>query len=73
MQAHSYEILVGFKWQTVNQLLIRLDLGCDGNHSAPVETVGPIHIVYRYGDPGHTPRVGYESFRRRDLPPEACN
>ncbi|MFZ3238307.1 MAG: hypothetical protein WA417_25805 [Stellaceae bacterium] len=38
----------------------------------PVNQVGPIHIDYHWGDPGHVPTVGYETFRRRDLPPEPC-
>jgi hypothetical protein len=73
LDANSYDILVGLKWQGNDNLVLQLDLGCDGNNSAPVETVGPIHILYRFGDPGYTPKPGYESFRRRDLPREPCD
>jgi hypothetical protein len=73
VEANSYDILVGLKWQGNDNLVIQLDLGCDGNNAAPVQTVGPIHILYRFGDPGYTPKPGYESFRRRDLPPEKCD
>lgn len=73
LQANSYDIVVGLKWQDANKLVLQLDLGCDGNHTVPVETVGPIHILYRFGDPGYTSTPGYESFRRRDLPREPCD
>jgi hypothetical protein len=73
LRADSSDIVVGLRWQGDNQLLLQLDLGCDGNHTAPVETVGPVHILYRFGDPGYLPRPGYESFRRRDLPPVPCD
>ncbi len=37
-----------------------------------VATVGSIHIVYHYGDPGHTPKPGYELLRRREVPQKQC-
>ena len=51
---------------------LQLNFGCGAQTTRPVTTVGPIHILYHYGDPGHVPKIGYESFRRRDLPPDAC-
>ncbi|HEU0156083.1 MAG TPA: hypothetical protein VFQ82_08430 [Stellaceae bacterium] len=51
----------------------QLDFGGGAETSAPVTAVGPIRIVYHWGDPGDTPKVGYETFRRRDLPPEKCD
>lgn len=72
MKSRSWEVLVGLKWRDDNTLDLQLDFGCDAQTSAPVAAVGPIHIVYRCGDPGHVPKIGYETFRRRDLPPEPC-
>jgi hypothetical protein len=72
VESRSWEVLVGLKWRDDNTLDLQLDFGCDAQTSAPVAAVGPIHIVYRYGDPGHVPKIGYETFRRRDLPPEPC-
>lgn len=31
-----------------------------------------VRLHYHWGDPGDTPKAGYELFRRRDLPPEPC-
>jgi hypothetical protein len=73
LEANSYEVLVGLNWQDDDNLILQLDFGCDGNNSAPVEGVGPIHILYRFGDPGNIPKPGYESFRRRDLPRQPCD
>ena len=72
LEANSYEVLVGLRWQDDDDLILQLDLGCGGNHSPPVEVVGPIRVRYRFGDPGDTPNPGYESFRRRDIPREPC-
>jgi hypothetical protein len=72
VESHSWEVLVGLHWRDDDTLDLQLDFGCGAQTSRPVTTVGPIHIVYHYGDPGHVPKIGYESFRRRDLPPEAC-
>ena len=72
LEAYSYDILVGLKWQDDDNLILQLDLGCDGHNTKPVARVGPIRILYDFGDPGHVPKVGYETFRRRDLPPEPC-
>jgi hypothetical protein len=49
-----------------------LNFGGDAQTGRPAAGVGPIHVVYHWGDPGHVPKVGYETFRRRDLPPEPC-
>jgi hypothetical protein len=73
LEAYSYEVLVGLHWENQDSLVLQLDFGCDGMHSSPVEAVGPIHILYRFGDPGHLPHPGYESARRRDLPREPCD
>jgi hypothetical protein len=73
LEANSYDILVGLTWQDDDHLALQVDLGCDGSHSPPVAIVGPIHIAYRFGDPGYLPEPGYESFRRRDLSPEPCD
>ena len=73
VESRSWEVLVGLAWQDDDSLDLQLDFGCDARTSYPVATVGPIHIVYHYGDPGHVPKVGYETFRRRDLPAEPCS
>jgi hypothetical protein len=72
VQSRSGEVLVGLKWRDDNRLDVQLDFGCYAHTSAPVTAVGPIHVAYHYGDPGHVPKIGYETFRRRDLPPEPC-
>jgi hypothetical protein len=66
LEARSYEIFVGLKWQDNNNLVLQLDFGCDGTNSIPVEAVGPIHIRYQFGDPGYAADPGYESAPRRD-------
>jgi hypothetical protein len=73
LEANSYDVLVGLKWQDDDDLVLQLDFGCDGHNTPPVEKVGPVNIRYRFGDPGDTPKPGYESFRRRDLPLEPCD
>lgn len=72
VELRSWEVLIGLKWRDDDNLELQLDFGCDAQTSRPVSTVGPIHIAYHYGDPGDVPRVGYETFRRRDLPPQPC-
>ena len=72
VESRSWEVLVGLKWVDDNTLDLQLDLGCDPQMNKPVTAVGPIHIAYHWGDPGHVPKVGYETFRRRDLPPPPC-
>jgi hypothetical protein len=73
LDANSYEVIVGLRWEDDDDLVLQLDFGCDGNYSPPVDSVGPIRVRYRLGDPGDTPNPGYESFRRRDLPREPCD
>jgi hypothetical protein len=73
LEANSYSVLVGLKWRGDDILVLQLDFGCDGHNTEPVRKVGPIQIRYHFGDPGYTPKPGYESFRRRDLPAEPCN
>lgn len=68
----SWEVLVGLKWRDDDILDVRLDFGCKPQMEPPVTITGAIRIVYHWGDPGHVPKGGYESFRRRDLPPEPC-
>jgi hypothetical protein len=72
IQSHSWDVLVGLRWRDDDTLVLQLDFGCDAKTTPPVTQVGPIHILYRFGDPGHVPKTGYETFRRRDLPPEPC-
>jgi hypothetical protein len=72
VESRSWEVLIGLKWRDDDTLEVQLDFGCDPQTSRPVPTVGPIHIAYHYGDPGDVPKVGYETFRRRDLPPQPC-
>lgn len=72
VQSRSWEVLVGLAWRDDDTLDLQLDFGCQPETSRPVTAVGPIRIVYHWGDPGDTPKIGYESFRRRDLPPQKC-
>jgi hypothetical protein len=72
IETRSWEVLIGLHRQGDDRLDLQLDFGCGAETSAPVAAVGPIRIVYHWGDPGDTPKTGYETFRRRDLPPEKC-
>lgn len=72
IELRSWEVLAGLRWQDDDTLDLQLEFGCEAHTSRPVTAVGPINIVYHRGDRGHTPKVGYESFRRRDLPPGPC-
>lgn len=72
LEANSYDILVGLKWQDDDKLILQLDFGCDGTSSTPVEAVGPIHIIYRFGDPGYAPHPGYKSSPRPN-PSQPCD
>jgi hypothetical protein len=68
IEARSWEVLVGLHWRNDDTLDVQLDFGCDPRMDRPVTAVGPIHIVYHWGDPGHVPKTGYES----DLSTETC-
>jgi len=68
IESRSWEVLVGLHWQDDDTLEVQLDC-CDAQHSRPVTSVGPIQVVYRFGDPGYAPKPGCESFRRRDVKP----
>ncbi|MGH7047877.1 MAG: hypothetical protein ACREE2_15975 [Stellaceae bacterium] len=72
VDARSFDFLVGLQWRNDDTLDLQLDFGCEPQMDPPVTQAGPIHIVYHWGDPGHLPKGGYETFRRRDLPPEPC-
>jgi hypothetical protein len=72
VEARSFEVLVGLHWRNDDTLDVQLDFGCEPQMEHPATAVGPILIVYHWGDPGHVPGIGYESFRRRDLPPKPC-
>ncbi|MGH7065736.1 MAG: hypothetical protein ACREET_16810 [Stellaceae bacterium] len=72
IETRSWEVLIGLQWRNDDTLYLQLDFGCGAETSRPVTAVGPVRIVYRWGDPGGTPKVGYETFRRRDLAPEKC-
>jgi hypothetical protein len=72
VEARSLGVLIGLNWRNDDALDLPLDFGCKPEMAQPVTVVGPIHIVYHWGDPGHLPKGGYESFRRRDLPPVPC-
>ena len=68
VEARTWEVLVGVNWRNDDTLDLQLDFGCDPRMDRPVTAVGPIHIVYHWGNPGHVPKIGYES----DLPTETC-
>ena len=72
LEANSFDILVGLKWQDNKHLILQLDFGCDGTHSTPVETIGPIRVTYRFGDPGKLSVPGYESAPRPE-PRQPCD
>ncbi|HEY3908303.1 MAG TPA: hypothetical protein VGM07_00255 [Stellaceae bacterium] len=72
VNARSFDVLVGLKWRNNDTLDLQLDFGCEPQMERPITQAGPIHIVYHWGDPGYDPKIGYETFRRRDLPPEPC-
>lgn len=72
VDVRSWEVLVGLKWRDDDTLDLQLDFGCKPQMPHPVTRVGSIRMVYHWGDPGDVPKGGYESFRRRDLPPEPC-
>jgi hypothetical protein len=69
--AESKNYLVGFKWRDDDHLILQLDFGCKARLTAPVERVGPIRIVYRFGNLGHPPPHGYDSFPD-DRPRKPC-
>ena len=60
IESRSWEVLVGLHWQDDDTLEVQLDFGCDAQHSRPVTSVGPIQVVYRFGDPGYAPKPGCE-------------
>jgi len=72
VNARSFDFLVGLKWRNDDTLDLQLDFGCEPQMDPPITRVGPIHLVYHWGDPGYDPKIGYETYRRRDLPPEPC-
>jgi hypothetical protein len=73
LESRSWEVLVGLHWKDDNTLDLQLEFGYDTQTSGPVTKVGPINVLYHFGDPGHTPKPGYESFRRRDTPRRPTN
>lgn len=66
LEAYTYDFLVGLKWRDDDNLILQLDLGCDAHNSQPVARVGPIRILYDFGDPGQLPKAGYEAAPRPD-------
>lgn len=60
MEAYSYDYLVGLNWQDDDTLVLQLDFGCDGHHSAGVQTVGPMIRTSR----GRRPRTARRTARR---------
>jgi hypothetical protein len=40
------------KWQDNDTLVLQLDFGPESQTTTPVDHVGPIHILYRFGGPG---------------------
>jgi hypothetical protein len=64
LEANSFDVSVAMKWRDDGHLVLQLEFGCDGNHTAPVETVGPIHITYRFGATGFALHPGYEPSAR---------
>jgi hypothetical protein len=59
----SRDYLVGFRWRKDDRLVLLLNFGCNAHITVPVERVGPIHILYRFGFPAF-PAHGYDSFPR---------
>ncbi|HEY3908302.1 MAG TPA: hypothetical protein VGM07_00250 [Stellaceae bacterium] len=59
VDARSFDALVGLKWRNDDTLDLQLDFGCKPQMKPPVTQVGPIHIIYHWGDPGYIPRGGY--------------
>lgn len=72
IEGESFEYLVDLKWKDDDTLVLQLDFGCNGFHTMPTDRVGPIRIIYRFGDPGAKPERGYETERRHDLLPQPC-
>lgn len=72
IESRSWEVLVGLHWKNDDTLELQIDFGCDAQTSRPVTKVGPIQVFYRFGDPGYTPKPGYESFRHRGVPRLPC-
>ena len=72
LESSSWEVLVGLHWKDDDTLDLQLEFGCDAQTSGPVTKVGPINILYHFGDPGYTPKPGYETFRRYDIPRRPC-
>lgn len=72
LKAYSYDFLVGLKWRDDDNLILQLNLGCDAHNSRPVARVGPIRILYDFGDPAHRSKQGYETAPRPD-PLQPCD
>jgi hypothetical protein len=68
IDVRSFDFLVGLKWRNDDTLDLQLDFGCEPQMDPPITRVGPIHIVYHWGDPGYIPKGGYAG----DPPPEPC-
>jgi len=73
LKANSFEASVDMKWRDNDHLVLRLDFGSDGYRTAPVETVGPIHICYQFGSSGDTQKRDSQSSDHRDLPALSCD
>ena len=71
LKAESDHYLVGFKWRGDDRLVLTLDFGCTARISKPVQSVGPIQIVYRFDRTVILPDHGYSSFPR-DMPRKPC-
>jgi hypothetical protein len=72
LEAQSYELSVGLRWRDDDDLIVQLDLGCDGTHTTPVESVGSIRIHYQFGGPQHLPAAGHETVPGPD-PAKPCD
>lgn len=72
LEAYSYDFLVGLKWRDDDNLILQLDLGCDAHNTRPVARVGPIRILYDFGEPTHRSKQGYETAPRPD-PLQPCD
>lgn len=71
LTAESKNYLIGFKWRDNDNLALHLYFGCNPRMTTPLAKVGSIRILYRFGDPGHTPPHGYASFPA-DGPRKPC-
>lgn len=71
LKVESDDYLVGFRWRGDDRLVLTLDFGCNARMTVPVQSLGPIQIVYRFDRTVSLPDHGYSSFPR-DAPRKPC-